>query len=176
MSEIIPLENIENRILVIRGQKVLLDRDLAELYGVPTKVLNQAVKRNQDRFPSDFMFQLTDQELTNLKSQFVTSSWGGRRKPPNAFTEQGVAMLSSVLKSAKSIRINIAIMRAFVIMRKMLLSQVETNARMDDFEERLGTQEFQTLLLIDQMGNIKNTLKDEKKGKRKIGFHTKEKE
>jgi hypothetical protein len=96
---LIPAERIERAILLIRGHKVLLDNDLAELYDVYTKVLNQAVKRNRERFPDDFMFQLSPQEFADLKSQFVTSSWGGRRTPPNAFTEQGVAMLSSMHSS-----------------------------------------------------------------------------
>lgn len=106
---IIPTERIERCILLIRGQKVMLDSDLAELYGVPVKVLNQAVKRNARRFPGDFMFQLTRQEFTDLRSQSVTSSsgWGGRRTPPYAFTEQGVAMLSSVLNSDRAIDVNI---------------------------------------------------------------------
>jgi len=107
----LPVERIEQLILLIRGQKVMLDTDLAELYGVPTKALNQAVKRNKDRFPDDFMFQLTMSEFRNLKSQFVTSSWGGiRRAHPYAFTEQGVAMLSSVLKSKRAVHMNIQIM------------------------------------------------------------------
>src|SRR3990167_5750214 len=107
MKELIPQEVIENKILLIRGHKVMLDKDLAVLYGVLTKVLIQAVKRNIERFPEDFMLQLTPQEATNLKSQIVTSSWGGRRYLPYAFTEQGVAMLSSVLKSKRAIQVNI---------------------------------------------------------------------
>ena len=106
----------------MRGHKVMLDRDLAELYNVETKVLMQAVKRNSRRFPDDFMFQLTQQEFTNLKSQFVTSSWGGTRKLPHVFTEQGVAMLSSVLKSDRAVDVNIIIMRTFVQLRDMLAS------------------------------------------------------
>jgi hypothetical protein len=115
MKELILQEVVERRILVIRGQKVMLDRDLAGLYGVPVKRLNEQVKRNLKRFPGDFMFLLTRQEVMNLKSQIATSSWGGTRKLPYAFTEQGVAMLSSVLNSERAIQVNIAIMRAFVI-------------------------------------------------------------
>ena len=122
----LPAERIESAILFIRGHKVMLDADLARLYGVPTKVLNQAVKRNKDRFPPDFMFQLDAREFTVLKSQFVTSrQWGGRRIRPYVFTEQGVAMLSSVLNSSRMIRVNVEIMRAFVWLRRMLASNEE---------------------------------------------------
>ena len=114
------LNIIQNRIYEIRGLRVMLDFDLAELYQVETRVLNQAVKRNIKRFPEDFMFQLTQEEFCNLKSQFVTSSWGGTRKMPFAFTEQGLAMLSGLLSSDIAIRVNIAIMRTFVILRKQL--------------------------------------------------------
>jgi len=113
MTDIIPTKKIESKIVVIRDQSVILDRDLAELYEVETRVLTQAVRRNAKRFPDDFMFQLNYKEFTNLKSQFVISSWGGTRKPPLAFTENGVAMLSSVLNSDKAIQINIQIMRVF---------------------------------------------------------------
>lgn len=113
---------IENKIYEIRGQKVMLDFDLAEMYEIETKNLNKAVKRNIERFPEDFMFQLTTQELTNLRFQIGTSSWGGTRYAPFAFTEQGVAMLSGILRSPKAIEVNINIMRAFVHMRQYLLS------------------------------------------------------
>jgi hypothetical protein len=118
----------------------MLDSDLAELYGVATKVLIQAVKRNIDRFPDDFMFQLTKQELGNLRSQFVTSSWGGRRYPPYAFTEQGVAMLSSVLRSDRAIHVNIEIMRAFVRLRQMLASNVELSRKLAALEKKYDAQ------------------------------------
>ena len=110
-KSLIPVERIEKRILLIRGEKVMLDKDLAELYGVNTGALNRAVKRHNDRFPQDFMFQLTKEELENLRCQFGTSSWGGRRYPPYAFTEQGVAMLTSVLNSPRAVRVNIEIMK-----------------------------------------------------------------
>lgn len=116
------LQVIQSMIYEIRGQRVMLDRDLAGIYQVETRVLNQAVKRNIKRFPSDFMFQLTEDEFQNLKSQFVTSSWGGVRKLPNAFTEQGVAMLSGLLNSDVAIEANIRIMRAFVFVRNMLVN------------------------------------------------------
>lgn len=114
------LQIIQNKIYEIRGQKVMLDRDLAEMYGVETRALNQAVKRNAERFPEDFMFQLTIHEWNDLKSQIVTSSWGGVRKLLNVFTELGVAMLSSVLASKTAIQINMGIMRAFVTIRQMI--------------------------------------------------------
>ena len=114
------LQPIQSKIYEIRGQRVMLDRDLAELYQVTTSALNQAVKRNSKRFPPDFMFQLTNQEFANLKSQIVTSGWGGIRKMPYAFTEQGVAMLSGLLNSDIAINANIAIMRAFVAMRNYI--------------------------------------------------------
>ena len=121
----LPVENkVESLIQVIRGQQVMLDRDLAELYGVETRRLNEQVKRNIERFPEDFMFQLTSNEFDNLKSQIAISSWGGVRKLPYAFTEQGVAMLSGVLKSPTAVEANIRIMRAFVSMRHFMVNNV----------------------------------------------------
>jgi hypothetical protein len=120
----------------IRGQKVLLDLDLARLYGVETKALNQAVKRNLRRFPPDFMFPLTDAEFGALRSQLVTSSWGGLRRSPHAFTEQGVAMLSSVLRSERAIRVNVEIMRAFVRLRSMMVEHKDLSRRLDELEAR----------------------------------------
>jgi hypothetical protein len=126
MNVSVPMEVIEEKIFLIRSDKVMLDADLAKLYGVETKVLLQAVKRNIDRFPPDFMFQLTNQELAILRSQFVTSSqWGGRRYPPYAFSEQGVAMLSSVLRSSQAVQVNIEIMRTFVRLRRILASHAD---------------------------------------------------
>jgi ORF6N domain len=124
---LVPIEHIERSIHVIRGQRVMLDADLAKLYGIPVKVLNQAVSRNKNRFPSDFAFLLNLQEFRNLKSQFVTSSlgYGGRRKLPWAFTEHGVAMLSSVLRSPLAVRMNIEIMRTFVRLRRLLATPGE---------------------------------------------------
>ena len=125
-SSLIPVERIEKAIHLIRGERVMLDRDLAEMYGVQTKVFNQAVKRHQERFPVDFMFQLSPYEFENLKSQIVTSSWGGaRRATPHAFTELGVAMRSSVLKSKRAVQVNSEIMRAFVRLRQLLASHAE---------------------------------------------------
>jgi len=118
----------------------MLDKDLADLYGVKTRVLNQAVTRNLKRFPNDFMFSLTRQEVTNLKSRFVTSSWGGTRKLPRVFTEQGVAMLSSVLKSERSILVNIEIMRTFVILRRMLAGHEELARKLAALEKKYDSQ------------------------------------
>ena len=132
-KQIIPIEQISGKILLIHGQKVILDRDLAELYGVETKVLKQAVKRNIERFPEDFMFVLAIEEFTNLRTQIVTSKWGGIRYSPMAFTKQGVAMLSSILRSKRAIEINILIMRVFIRMRELLYS---------------GNGNYQTLILL----------------------------
>lgn len=137
----IPVERIERAILLIRGQKVMLDADLAALYEVETRVLVQAVRRNQERFPEDFMFQLTQQEFHDLRSHAVISrTWGGRRYPPYAFTEQGVAMLSSVLRSTRAIQVNVEIMRAFVRLRQMLASHAELAQRLDELEKKYDAQ------------------------------------
>jgi hypothetical protein len=119
------LNIIASKIYEVRGQKVMLDADLAELYGIATKVLNQAVRRNKDRFPEDFMFRISESEYSNLKSHFVTSSWGGKRKPATVFTEHGVTMLASVLRSETAIKMNIAIVRAFIAV--LLLNFVAKN-------------------------------------------------
>lgn len=138
----IPTETIEHSILLIRGHKVMLDEDLALLFGVPTKVFNQSVKRNMERFPDDFMFQLTAEENENLRSQFVTSRsrHGGRRSLPYAFTEQGVAMLSGVLNSPRAIEVNIAIMRTFVRLRELLLSNKELARKLEQMERKYDAQ------------------------------------
>jgi len=131
------LQRVSRAIAIVRGHKVMLDEDLAALYGVPTKALIQAVKRNQSRFPADFMFQLDRTEVVILRSQTVTSrSWGGRRTRPYAFTEQGVAMLSSVLKSARAVRVNIEIMRAFVRLRQMMQEHAQLAAKVDALERK----------------------------------------
>ncbi len=138
---LVPVERIERAILQIRDKKVILDADLAALYGVETKVLVQAVKRNLERFPADFMFQLTKNEFVHLRSQVVTSrEWGGRRYPPYAFTEQGVAMLSSVLRSPRAIQVNIEIMRAFVRLRKMLASHAALARKLNALEKKYDAQ------------------------------------
>jgi hypothetical protein len=137
MGPSVLIEVVERKILLIRDQKVMLDADLAELYGVPTKALKQAVGRNMKRFPDDFMFLLAIQEVKNLRSQFVTSSgWGGVRYSPMAFTEQGVAMLSSVLNSDRAIEVNIQIMRAFVKLREMIASHTDLARKLDTLEKK----------------------------------------
>ena len=162
---LVPAEVIVGKILFLRGEKVLLDRDLAELYGVETRVLNQAVGRNKKRFPEDFMFVLTREEITRI-SQSVTSSKIKYSKRVTAFTEQGVTMLSSVLNSDRAIEVNIAIMRAFVQLRKMIASNEELARKLDELEEKYDEQfriVFEAIrALIDQ---------DEKPPK-KIGFET----
>jgi hypothetical protein len=136
-SDLEPVLPIEDMIHEIRGQKVMLDRDLARLYEVETRALNQAVKRNMGRFPSDFMFQLTEEEFSNLKSHFVTSSWGGVRKMPFVFTEQGIAMLSGLLNSETAIAMNIQIMRTFVKIRHYALSQSDAITQIADLRKLL---------------------------------------
>ena len=139
-QSLVPVERIEKAILLIRGQKVMLDVDLAVLYGVSTSNPNKAVSRNIERFPSDFMFQLTREEFDNLKFHFGTSSWGGTRKMPRAFSEQGVAMLSSVLRSPRAIHVNIEIMRAFIRLRQILASNVELARKLDALEKKYDSQ------------------------------------
>lgn len=133
-KDIISLEHIESKIYTINGMQVMIDEDLAGLYGVETRVLNQAVKRNSERFPQSFCFQLTEIDLENLRSQIVTSSWGGRRTLPYAFTEQGVAMLSAVLKSETAVKMSIQIINAFVAMRRFILSNAQVFQRIDNLE------------------------------------------
>ncbi|TAL03462.1 MAG: ORF6N domain-containing protein [Verrucomicrobia bacterium] len=190
-TALIPAARIERRILLLRGEKVMLDSDLAELYGVETKTLNQAVKRNLERFPEDFMFQLSSEETNlilrsqivtssgktpskpsennaNLRSQIVTSSlgYGGRRYRPYVFTEQGVAMLSSVLASPKAIQVNIAIMRAFVQLRQMLSSNAGLARKLAALE---GKYDKQFRVVFDA---IRALMREKKQPKREIGFHT----
>ncbi|HEX5053980.1 MAG TPA: ORF6N domain-containing protein [Planctomycetota bacterium] len=133
--------DIAGRIRYLRRERVLLDEDLAWLYGVPTKAINQAVARNPERFPVDFAFLLTRTEFANLKSQTVTSSWGGRRKVATAFTEQGVAMLSSVLRSARAAEVNVAIMRAFVQLRQLLVDHAELAGKVAELERKFATHD-----------------------------------
>lgn len=142
-TNLISIEKIEKAVYVIRGEKVMLDRDLAELYQVQTKALNQAVRRNRDRFPADFMFQLSEKEIVELnRSQFVTGSQKHRdpRSRPYAFTEQGVAMLSSVLRSKRAVTVNIEIMRAFVKLRELFVSNTELARRLDELESKYDKQ------------------------------------
>jgi hypothetical protein len=169
-TEIIPLERIQSFIFLIRGEKVLTDQQLAELYQVPTKVLLQAVKRNQERFPDDFAFQLTRQEVTILRSQIVTSSFahGGRRYLPYVFTEQGVAMLSSVLRSGRAVQVNVAIMRAFVSLRRLLATSETLARKFAELERRLEGHDQAIKSLFDA---IRELMQPPVKPKREIGFH-----
>ena len=162
-------ETISNKIYFIRNQKVMLDSDLASLYGVETKRLNEQVKRNESRFPLDFMFQLTDIEFQNLKSQFATSSWGGTRKLPFAFTEHGVLMLSSVLKSDKAIQTNIQIMRIFTKVRQMLLDTTEIKIDILQIQKKLENHDKNIELVFSYLDEL--TEKKENEGERiKIGY------
>lgn len=141
MSEIaIPPERIERAMLLIRRQKVMLDSDLAELYGVTTKRLNQQVKRNSDRFPNDFMFQLSAEEFAHLRSQFATASWGGRRTPPYAFTEHGAVMLASVLNSPRAVQASIEVVRAFIRLRQLLTSHEDLARKLAALEKKYDAQ------------------------------------
>jgi hypothetical protein len=162
---VVPAERVERRILSLRGQKVMLSTDLAELYEVAPKALVQAVQRNRTRFPADFMFQLTRAEYSHLKSQFVTSSWGGaRRAAPYAFTEQGVAMLSSVLRSPRAVQVNIAIMRAFVKLREILATHRDLARRLYAMESKYDAQ-FRAVF-----DAIRQLMMPPEKPRRRIGF------
>jgi len=169
MNGLIPSERIENKIYMIRSQKVMLDRDLAELYGVKTKIFKQAIKRNIRRFPSDFMFELTKTEFDNWRSQFVTSKSDkmGLRWRPYAFTENGVAMLSSVLKSEYAIEVNIQIMRAFTNLRRILTSHMEVSRKLKELEQRLDKHDKRIFAIFDA---IKKMLEPPGEPKKKIGF------
>ena len=163
-KETLPSKSIVDKIIILRGVRVMLDRDLAELYAVETKVLKQAVKRNIKRFPSDFMFELTKEEFQNLRSQFVTSSWGGSRYLPMVFTEQGVAMLSSVLNSEHAIQVNIQIMRAFTQLSKMLTRHNDLRRKIEAMERRYDKQ-FQIVFEA-----IKLLLDEDERSEKKIGY------
>jgi hypothetical protein len=163
------LEIIKNSILEIRGKKVMLDMDLAKLYEVETRVLKQAVRRNIERFPMDFMFELNENEIQNLTSHFVTTSWGGQRHKPFAFTEQGIAMLSSVLKSKKAIHMNISIMRAFVMMRQWAMNHQELSEKLTALEQQYG-QKFKD---IEQVLNYliqKDQKTIQQSGREQVGY------
>lgn len=168
----VPVEKIEKAIFMIRGQKVMLSTQLADLYDVAPKVLMQSVKRNIDRFPEDFMFQISMEEFENLKSQFVTSSWGGiRRARPYAFTEQGVAMLSSVLRSKRAVQVNIEIMRAFVRLREMVAAHRELAKKLAELESRLEDHDERIDVIFEA---IRQLMAPPEKKRRKIGFEVKE--
>lgn len=166
----VPIEKVNQLILLIRGQKVMLDRDLAELYRVETKVLKRAVKRNIERFPSDFMFELSHEEIENLRCQFGTSSlWGGVRYTPFAFTEQGVAMLSSVLKSKRAVAVNIQIVRSFVRLRELLSTHTELARQLEALENRYDAQFKVVFDAIRQLMAPAPSV-DQERGNGKIGY------
>jgi len=172
MQAQVAADRIADVIMVVRGCRVMLDADLAVLYGVATKVLLQAVRRNAERFPQDFMFQLSNQELRDLRSQSVTSSWGGRRTAPCAFTEQGVAMLSTVLRTPRAIAVNIEIMRAFVRLREVLATNKELAKRFAALEarveKRLGDQDQAIVEILQAIRELMNP--PASAPRRKIGF------
>jgi len=170
MKSLVPTEVIEKKILLINGQKVMLDKDLAGLYGVSTGNLNKAVNRNKERFPEDFLVQLSLEEFNNLKFHFGTSSWGGTRKPPRAFTENGIAMLSSVLNSKRAIQVNIQIMRTFTKLREMIVAHKDLVKKLNELEKKYDGQ-FQIVFEA-----IRRLIEVEKKPKRKIGFIARERQ
>ncbi len=171
-NPVIPDELITHKIFVIRDKKVILDSDLAELYDVETRRLNEQVKRNIDRFPGDFMFQLSQEEFENLKSQLATSSWGGRRKLPYAFTEQGVAMLSGVLHSDRAIKVNIQIMRVFTHMRKLLEAHKEILKKLDDLEKREIEHDEKIMLIFEYLKQLEQVRqqKIDQQNRKRVGF------
>jgi hypothetical protein len=168
---VLSIDHIQDRILTLRGHRVLIDEDLAAFYGVKTKVLNQAVKRNENRFPSDFRFHLHKQEFMNLKSQFVTSSgeYGGRRKLPFAFTEHGALMAATVLNSHRAVQMSRVIIRAFVALRRMVLDQKDLAAKLAELDARVGAHDEQLGEIIEAIRQI-ITPPGLEHG-RKIGFH-----
>jgi len=175
MNNIVPIERIENKIYLIRGQKVMLDKDLAKLYGVKTKVFNQAVQRNIERFPEDFMFQLTWDEADLLRSQIVTldnlkSKRGKHAKYlPYAFTEQGVAMLSSILRSRRAIHVNIAIMRAFVRLKRILSTHKEVSRKLKELEQKYDKHDSDIRIIFD---TIRKLIEPKEEKTKRIGFIT----
>ncbi|MES2558156.1 MAG: ORF6N domain-containing protein [Bacteroidota bacterium] len=149
-----------SKIYFLRNQKVMLDEDLAALYGVATKRLNEQVKRNPERFPEDFMFQINEEDLPNLRSQFATSSWGGRRTLPYAFTEHGVLMLSSVLSSSTAVQVNIAIMRVYTKLREMLATHKDILLKLEQLESRMMKQELKGDKIDKDIQVVFKTLKE----------------
>jgi len=165
----IPNEVVISKIYCIRNQKVMLDSDLAELYEVETRILNQQVKRNLERFPEDFMFQLTTKEWDTLKSQNTTSSWGGRRKLPYAFTEHGVLMLSSALNSKKAIAVNIQIMRIFTKLREVLTDSLSLKLDIEEIKNKLSSHSKNIELVFNYLDELIDK-KDKVKPRPKIGY------
>ena len=171
LSSFIPDERIVNKIYLIREQKVMIDRDLAELYGIDTKVLKQQVRRNLSRFPHDFMFELTDEEFANLRSQFVTSSWGGTRYRPMVFTEHGVLMLSSVLNSKQAINVNIQIMRIFTRIRQMLSDNQNIKLEIEEIKKKLQNQDKNIELVFSYLDEL-ITKQEDPVPRKRIGFRS----
>lgn len=172
MYELIPIERVERKIYLIRGQKVMLDRDLAELYGVKTFVLNQAVKRNRERFPADFMFSLTRQEILNISQIVISSEMESSEnikhaKNVNAFTEQGLAMLSGVLHSPRAVQVNIAIMRAFVRLRQLLSDHKELARKIEELEKKYSKHEIEITVVFKL---LKRLMEPPDKQTKRIGF------
>ena len=163
-----PVEGITSRIHAIRGQRVMIDADLALLYGVSAKRFNEQVRRNLKRFPPDFMFQLENQEFAILRSQFATSSWGGWRYPPLAFTEHGAIMAASILNSARAIEVSVFVVRAFVQMREVLAVHKEIGKRLDDLERKVGTHDRAIGQILDAIRRL--TAPPEPSRRRRIGF------
>ena len=169
-KEIVIHQVIENKIYLIRGQKVMLDKDLAELYAIETRTFNQAVKRNLERFPEDFMFQLSENERKILTSQFVISSWGGTRHIPKVFTEHGILMLSSVLNSPRAIQVNIQIMRTFARIRQMLADNTELRLEFEEIKKEINNHDKNIEILfryIDELLEKKENIE----GRDMIGFN-----
>jgi hypothetical protein len=169
---ILPDEVVMEKIHLVRGKKVMLDKDLAELYGVTTGNLNKAVIRNIARFPEDFMFQLTKEEFDNLLFQIGISSWGGRRTPPRAFSEQGVAMLSGVLHSERAIKVNIHIMRVFSRMREMLVAHKDILEKLEILERKDIEQDDKIMIILEYIKRLDKARLDEKnfKDRPRIGY------
>jgi len=171
MAELTPIEVVARKIRTIRGLKVIIDSDLAELYGVETKVLNQAVRRNLNRFPDDFSFRLTADEFSNLRSQSVTSSWGGRRYPPTVFTEHGALMAANVLRSESAIEMSLFIVRAFVKLRSILSSRIEMLRKLEELEDKVGEHDEALRAIVEAL----RRLMAPPPGTPKIGFEAAEK-
>ena len=171
LKAVIADEAIINKIYLIRGKKVMLDKDLSEMYGVETKALNQAVKRNIERFPKDFMFALNQKEFQHLRSQIVTSSWGGARYLPIAFTEQGVSMLSSVLNSSVAIQVNIQIIRIFTRMKEMLLTNKDILLKLEKMEKDVKENKQDIAMIFSA---LKQLLNQPTPKRRLIGFNRKD--
>ena len=171
IKNLIPTEIIEHKIYLIRGRKVIFDRDLAKLYGVTTSQLARQVRRNRERFPSDFLIQLTRKEFNNLMCQFGISSWGGTRKLPFAFTEQGIAMLSGALHSPRAVQVNIQIMRVFVKLKEWMLSHKDLARKIEDLERKFNDQDKKITLIFKAIKELLKKPEEREKSKAPIGFH-----